>query len=156
MLVSCFAYSLALKMEAIYSSETRIIFTGLHGVIVSRSSAVGIATVYGLDDQGVGVRVPVGSEFSLLQSGLRGLSLYTHRDFSPVRLATQLMTYLQRCFRQSLCYVLHSCDAWHCDLILYLKTSAWRVGKDRTTLTCCRSGCTVLLASAIDTRAGDV
>jgi hypothetical protein len=33
---------------------------------VSRVSAVGIATAYGLDDQGVGVRVPVGSEFSLL------------------------------------------------------------------------------------------
>jgi hypothetical protein len=28
--------------------------------------------------------------------------------------------------------------------------------KDRTSLTCCRSGCTVLLGSAIDTRAGDV
>jgi hypothetical protein len=26
----------------------------------------GIATAYGLDDRGVGVRVPVGSEFSLL------------------------------------------------------------------------------------------
>jgi hypothetical protein len=34
--------------------------------IVSRGSAVGIATVYELDDRGVGVRVPVGSEFSLL------------------------------------------------------------------------------------------
>jgi hypothetical protein len=27
----------------------------------SRDSAIGIATVYGLDDQGFGVRVPVGS-----------------------------------------------------------------------------------------------
>jgi hypothetical protein len=34
--------------------------------IVSRGSAVGIATAYGLDDREVGVRVPVGSEFSLL------------------------------------------------------------------------------------------
>jgi hypothetical protein len=35
-------------------------------------SAVGIATGYGLDDRGVGVRVPVGQEFSLhhvLQTG---------------------------------------------------------------------------------------
>jgi hypothetical protein len=31
-----------------------------------RDGAVGIATTYGLDDRGVGVRVPVGSEFSLL------------------------------------------------------------------------------------------
>jgi hypothetical protein len=29
----------------------------------SRDSAVGIATGYGLDDQGVGVRVPVGPRF---------------------------------------------------------------------------------------------
>jgi hypothetical protein len=29
--------------------------------IVSRNSVVGIATSYGLDDRGVGVRVPVGS-----------------------------------------------------------------------------------------------
>jgi hypothetical protein len=37
-----------------------------------RHSAVSIATAYGLDDRAVGVRVPVGSEFSLLhvvQSG---------------------------------------------------------------------------------------
>jgi hypothetical protein len=33
---------------------------------VSRGSAVGIATAYGLDDREVRVRVPVGSEFSLL------------------------------------------------------------------------------------------
>jgi hypothetical protein len=32
----------------------------------SRDSSVGIATVYGLDDRGVGVRVPVGSRISLL------------------------------------------------------------------------------------------
>jgi hypothetical protein len=32
----------------------------------SRDSTVGIATSYGLDDQGVGVQVPVGQEFSLL------------------------------------------------------------------------------------------
>jgi hypothetical protein len=32
----------------------------------SRDSVVGIATGYGLDDRGVGVRVLVGSEFSLL------------------------------------------------------------------------------------------
>jgi hypothetical protein len=33
---------------------------------MSRGSVVGIATGYGLDDQGVGVRVPIGSEFLLL------------------------------------------------------------------------------------------
>jgi hypothetical protein len=32
----------------------------------SRVSALGIATSYGLDDRGVGVRVPVGSRISLL------------------------------------------------------------------------------------------
>jgi hypothetical protein len=34
---------------------------------MSRDSVVGIATSYGLDDRGVGVRVPVGSRISLLQ-----------------------------------------------------------------------------------------
>jgi hypothetical protein len=33
---------------------------------MSRDSVVGIATGYGLDDRGVGVRIPVGQEFSLL------------------------------------------------------------------------------------------
>jgi hypothetical protein len=33
--------------------------------ILSLGSTVDIATAYGLDDRGVGVRVPVGSEFSL-------------------------------------------------------------------------------------------
>jgi hypothetical protein len=33
---------------------------------MSRDSVVGIATAYGLHDRVVGVRVPVGSEFSLL------------------------------------------------------------------------------------------
>jgi hypothetical protein len=32
----------------------------------NRGSSVGIATGYGLDDHGVGVRVPMGEEFSLL------------------------------------------------------------------------------------------
>jgi hypothetical protein len=35
-------------------------------VCVSQGSAVGIATAYGLDNREVGVRVLVGSEFSLL------------------------------------------------------------------------------------------
>jgi hypothetical protein len=34
--------------------------------VVSRDSVVGIVTGYGLEDRGVGVRVPVGQEFSLL------------------------------------------------------------------------------------------
>jgi hypothetical protein len=33
----------------------------------SRDSAVGIATGYGLDGRGVGVRLPVGPRFSLLR-----------------------------------------------------------------------------------------
>jgi hypothetical protein len=32
---------------------------------VSRGSTVGIPTAYRLDDRGIGVRVPVGSQFSL-------------------------------------------------------------------------------------------
>jgi hypothetical protein len=44
-------------------------------------SVVGIATGYGLDDRGVGVRVPVGSQFSLLHVVQTGsgahLSSYT-------------------------------------------------------------------------------
>jgi hypothetical protein len=53
----------------------------------SRDSAVGIATGYGLDDRGVGVRVPVGSRIfsspcrpdrlwgppNLLSNGYRGI-----------------------------------------------------------------------------------
>jgi hypothetical protein len=42
-------------------------FVGLH-FYGSRDSAVGIATGYGLDNQGVGVRVPVGQKFSLLHA----------------------------------------------------------------------------------------
>jgi hypothetical protein len=56
-------------------------------VSVSRDSVVGIATSYGLDDRGVGVRVPVGSRIfsfpnrpdrlwgphNLLFNGYRGL-----------------------------------------------------------------------------------
>jgi hypothetical protein len=45
----------------------------------TRDSSVGIATGYGLDDRGVGVRVLVGQEFSLLHvvqtgSGARPVS----------------------------------------------------------------------------------
>jgi hypothetical protein len=59
-----------------------------HYLILSRASLVGIATDYGLDDRGVGVRVPVGSRIfssprrpdrlwgprNLLSNGYRGLS----------------------------------------------------------------------------------
>jgi hypothetical protein len=47
--------------------------------VMSRDSSVGIATGHGLDDREVGVRVPVGQEFSLLHivrgppNGYRGL-----------------------------------------------------------------------------------
>jgi hypothetical protein len=43
-----------------------IIYLVFVSYLVSRGSAVGIATAYSLDDRGVGVRVPVVSEFSLL------------------------------------------------------------------------------------------
>jgi hypothetical protein len=40
----------------------------------SRDSSIGIATVYGLDDRGVGFRVPVGAKiFSCVQTGSGGL-----------------------------------------------------------------------------------
>jgi hypothetical protein len=46
--------------------EKLCLFSHFFVFVVSRGSAVGIATAYGLEDRGVGVRVPVGSEFSLL------------------------------------------------------------------------------------------
>jgi hypothetical protein len=39
-------------------------FYRIPSFVVSHDSAVGIATVYGLDGRGVGVRVPVGVRFS--------------------------------------------------------------------------------------------
>jgi hypothetical protein len=67
--------------------ELVIIFTQI--IRMCRDSVVGIATGYGLDDQGVGVRVPVGERIfispcrpdrlwgppSLLPDGYRGLFL---------------------------------------------------------------------------------
>jgi hypothetical protein len=44
----------------------RRVFLRYRGNVKSRDSSVGIATGYVLDDRGVGVRVPVGQEFSLL------------------------------------------------------------------------------------------
>jgi hypothetical protein len=63
------------------------LFTLISSNIGSQDSAVGIATGYGLDDRGVGVRVPVGSRIfssprrryrlwrppNLLPNGYRGL-----------------------------------------------------------------------------------
>jgi hypothetical protein len=43
---------------------TRIIKIGV--LWSSRDSVVGVATGYWLDDRGVGIRVPLGQEFSLL------------------------------------------------------------------------------------------
>jgi hypothetical protein len=51
---------------------TRAEFAFWNNVYYSRDSAVGIATGYGLDDRGVGVRIPVGSRIlssSLVQTG---------------------------------------------------------------------------------------
>jgi hypothetical protein len=70
-----------------FTPKRRSTFNGLHGIIRSRGSVVGIATGYGLDDWGVGVHVPVGSRISsspnrpdllwgppnLLSNGYRGL-----------------------------------------------------------------------------------
>jgi hypothetical protein len=43
---------------------------------MSRGGAVGTVTAYGLDDRGVGVRVPVGSKFSLLHTVQTGSGVH--------------------------------------------------------------------------------
>jgi hypothetical protein len=57
-------------MEAICSSKTSVHFHRIHGAMSqqtqSRSSAVGIATGYGLDGRGIGVQVATGVIFSHL------------------------------------------------------------------------------------------
>jgi hypothetical protein len=45
------------------------VFTYFAGRIFSEGSSVGIATGYGLDGRGVGVRVPVGSRIFVVQTG---------------------------------------------------------------------------------------
>jgi hypothetical protein len=50
-----------IKLELLKHSVTQWVTCG------SRDSSVGIAASYGLDDRGVGIRVLVGQEFSLLQ-----------------------------------------------------------------------------------------
>jgi hypothetical protein len=52
--------NLSLKREEVFCSETLV-----EG---SRDSSVGIATGYGLDNRGVGIRVPGEQEFSLLHA----------------------------------------------------------------------------------------
>jgi hypothetical protein len=51
------------QQEARRKCTTRIfiVYNGYQIPLMSRDSVVGIATSYGLDDRGVGVRVPVGS-----------------------------------------------------------------------------------------------
>jgi hypothetical protein len=50
----------------------------------SQDSAVGIASGYGLGDQGVGVRVPVGSRiFSTLSRPVLGVKVTTHLQLVP-------------------------------------------------------------------------
>jgi hypothetical protein len=86
------AYSPYVKRHC--DCHTSLLFSrGSWEVIWSRDSSVGIATGYGLDDRGVGVRVPVGSRIfssprrpdrlwgphSLLSDGYRGLF---HRGLS--------------------------------------------------------------------------
>jgi hypothetical protein len=93
-----YSYSSVMKMAPISSSEMSVnIYTKLH----SRDSVVSIATGYGLDDRGVGVRVPVGSRIfcspcppdrfwgptSLVPNGYRGLFPRGHSSRS-VRLTT--------------------------------------------------------------------
>jgi hypothetical protein len=88
-------------------------FTESYG---SRDSSVGIATSYGLDDRGVGVRVPVGSRIfssprrpdrlwvppNLLSSGYRGLF---HRGWSGR--GVKLTTHLQLVLRSRKCGSIH-------------------------------------------------
>jgi hypothetical protein len=56
-------------------------FSSFNSTMKTRDSSVGIATGYGLDDRGVGIRVPVVAKFlfwgppSLLSNGYRGLFL---------------------------------------------------------------------------------
>jgi hypothetical protein len=50
------AWTASIKISVLFG-----FFTSNVAVILSRVSAVGIATGYGLDDRGVGVQVPVGS-----------------------------------------------------------------------------------------------
>jgi hypothetical protein len=66
-------YNLVSSIEDILKSLTalkyRVDFILLHKEIkISRDSPVGIATGYGLDDRGVGVRVPVGSRIFSMSS----------------------------------------------------------------------------------------
>jgi hypothetical protein len=99
-LPACSAYSLNLKVEVVRSSETSVnlyrdtrryipqdINIFISGLLRSRDNVIDIATGYGLDDRGAGVRVPVWSRIfsspcrpdrlwgppNLLSNGYRGL-----------------------------------------------------------------------------------
>jgi hypothetical protein len=67
----CFCRNAHMKVYRTWSSILWRVLPMLRG---SRDSSVGIKTVYGVDDREVGVRVQLGSEFSLLhivQTGSR-------------------------------------------------------------------------------------
>jgi hypothetical protein len=50
-------------------------------ILLSRDSVVGIATAYGLDDRGVGVRIPVGAR--IFSSSRRPDRLWSPPDLLP-------------------------------------------------------------------------
>jgi hypothetical protein len=62
--------------EVISVSLVETYFCEIITFMRSRDSVVGIATGYGLDDQGVGVRVPVGQEFSILHVVQTGFGVH--------------------------------------------------------------------------------
>jgi hypothetical protein len=60
-LASSYAWQLCARLVFLVLRYPLLMFNVFILVIRSRDSAVGVATGYGLDDRGVGVRVPVGS-----------------------------------------------------------------------------------------------
>jgi hypothetical protein len=66
-LVSCSTFSSILKTVATCSLKRQLAFDGLRDVIVTWDSVVSIATAYGLDERGIGVKESrYGQEFFFL------------------------------------------------------------------------------------------
>jgi hypothetical protein len=86
------------------------IFSEVHGD--SRDSVVGIATGYGLDDRGVGVRVPVGSRLFSMSSrpalgSTQALIQWAPGALSPGVKRPKLTTHLQLVLRPRKCVSIH-------------------------------------------------